>query len=240
VPKSKHMEDFFHIAGSADLSSYLTTKASIRNLRYTNMALLGQVMDDNGGVFGLVRTSFGYFDGAPLRLNRLPAQSTLIPGLGQLATPGKLVLPATQKNQQLSTWRNYDDLPPSAAGQTSAAGEVTDDVQFARAVHEGPLNLTENYFPIRLIADELLLAIGVRTGGLEGAAYPHATLLKPRIAIIAGDGILGGKGKPIDPRVLAPGYQHLDVLAAAEVQNNGQPEISSQTLSNLIDTAVPR
>jgi hypothetical protein len=240
VPADKHMEDFFRVAGSPDLASWALNKANLRNYRYTNMALLGQVMDDNGGVFGLVRTSFGFFDGAPWRLNRLPAQAGIVPGLGQLATPGMLVIPFAQNPQQLSTWRNYDDLPAKAKGITTPAAEVADATQFARAIHEGPLNLTENYFPIRLVADELLLATGTRSGGFAHAFYPHATLNKPRIAVIAGDGILGASSKPVDPRVIAPGYQHLDVLAAAENQNNGQPELSSQTLSNLIDTAVPR
>ncbi|MDQ8045145.1 MAG: hypothetical protein AAGC46_01685 [Solirubrobacteraceae bacterium] len=236
VPRDKHMEDFLHLAGSPDLGAYVNSKASVRNYRYTNMALFGQIMDDNGAAYGLVRSSFGYFDGAPLRTNLLPSQGANVPILGQLVTKGPLVMPIEQKNQQLSTWRNYDDLPAGAAGVTSPGEEVTDDIQFARAVNEGPLNLTENYFPIRLLLETSLLAQGNRNGTLANAIYPRATEKKPRFTVLAGGGVVVADGsKPVDPYVIAPGYQHLDVLTAAKKQNNGQPEISSTTLSDFTD-----
>lgn len=243
VPKTPGVEQFLKLAGSPDLLSWLGGRATLRDLRYTNMAFLAQVMDDNGGAYGLVRTSFGYFDGAPLRRNLMPVQAAIIPGLGFLISPGRLMLPQKQRVQQLARWKSYDELGSGAtqlgAGVTTPGDEVTDAGQFARAIHEGPLNLTENWFPIRMVVDQGLLALGDRSGDLSGSMHGRKTDTKPRVVVVAGDGIRPDD-KPYDPQVLAPGYQHLDVLTAAERQNNGQPELSSQTLANLIDQAVAR
>ncbi len=246
VPKTASVEAFFHLAGSADLRGFVASKASLRDLRYSNMALLGQIMDDNGAALGLVRSSFGYFDGVPLRRNKLPEQAWLIPGLGTLVSPDRLMLPAYlgKAKQPLARWRNYDALGSGdtqlGKGVTAPNLEVTDASEFARILHEGPLSLTENWFPIRMMADLALLAAGDRTASLAGSKHGSKMTSKPRIAVIAGDGIMVGNGKAVDPRVVAEGYQHLDVVTAAEQQNDGRPEISSQTLANFIDQAVAR
>jgi hypothetical protein len=241
VPGTNGAETLFRIAGSPDLASWVTQSASLRNLHYSAMALLGQIMDDNGGVFGLVRASFGYFTNTPLRRNKLPEQGRFIPGFAQLVSTGPLMLPAKIVGQPIARWKNYDQLGSGASqiglGITTPGAEVTDDATFARILHEGPLNLTEDWFPTRLVLELGLVATGDRSGGLSGSMHGSQTTGKPRKVVIAGDGILGDKGS-VDPHVTAPGYQHLDVLAAAEQQNNGQPELSSQTLAGFLDQTV--
>jgi hypothetical protein len=244
LPHTPATDTMFHLAGSPNLASYLGSKASLRDFRYTDAGLLGQIMDDNGAVYGLVRSSFGYFDGAPMRRNMLANQTSFIPGFGMLVAKGQLVLPQPLKRPQLVGWRNYDQLGSGAAqlgkGITTPDSEVTDATDFARILHEGPTNLTENWFPIRIVTELGLLSSGDRTGTLRGAMHGRVTPRKPRVAVIAGDGVVGTRGFPVDPRVVAPGYEHLDVLTAAEHQNNGRPEVSSQTLDDLIDQTVPR
>ena len=150
------------------------------------------------------------------------------------------MLPQKLSPRPLQGWANYDQLGtgPTAigAGVTDPSLEVADATQVARSIHEGPLNLTEDWFPIRLIIEQGLMAGGDRTGSLRFAMHGSTMPTKPRVAVIAGDSVL--TPKKVDPQVLAPGYQHLDVLIAAERQNNGQPEIASRTLADLIDTAV--
>jgi hypothetical protein len=54
--------------------------------------------------------------------------------------------------------------------------------------------------------------------------------------LLAGDGILAGDGS-VDPElnaIIAPGYQHLDVLTAAQKQNDGRPEIISTNLAAFV------
>ncbi len=241
VPPRTGIETLFKLAGSPNLATWVGGTGNLRNYRYTNMALLGQNMDDNGGIYSLVRTSMGYFDGAPLRRNRLPLDTALIPGLGTLFGGAQLMLPQQTKSQGLTTWRNYDELGAGAGqlgkGVTSPAAEVTDAADFARILHEGPTNLTENWFPIRIVTEIGLLGAGDRSGTLRGSVHARATTRKPRLVVIAGDGLFV-RQRAVDPQVLAPGYNHLDVLTAAERQNNGLPEPSSQAFADLIDDAT--
>ncbi len=240
-PKTAAMEAQYKLAGSPDVVSWLSGKGTLRNYRYSNMALLGQNMDDNGGIYSLVRTSFGFFDGAPLRRNRIPQDTALVPGAGLLFGGGHLVLPQQLKNQPIAQWKNYDELGSGATqigkGVTTPGSEVTDAHEFARVLHEGPLNLTENWFPIRIVVDIGLLGAGDRSGSLRGSRHARATTKKPRLAVIAGNGLFV-RQKAVDPQVLAPGYEHLDVLTAAERQNNGLPEPSSQGFADLVDEAL--
>ncbi len=238
APHTKSIDDFLKIGASYDLATYLAGSESLRNFRWTRMALLGQILDDNAGVFGIVRSSFGYPTGVPLRRNRLPEQVALIPGLGQLVTPDRLMLPQKTTPRKLQSWANYDQIGVNGVGLgiTTPALEVADASQVARSIHEGPLNLTEDWFPIRLIIEQGLLASGDRTGSLAYSMHGSTMTKKPRVSVIAGNSVL--TPRKVDPQVFAPGYQHLDVLMAAERQNNGQPEITSQTIANLVDQAV--
>ncbi|MBJ7470917.1 MAG: hypothetical protein JHD16_06420 [Solirubrobacteraceae bacterium] len=241
VPKTKGIEALYRLAGSPNLASWLGGKTSLRDLRYSNMALLGQNMDDNGAIYGLVRTSFGYFDGVPLQRNRTAQEAQLIPGLGTLFGKGPLMLPQRLTPQPIARWKNYDELGTGSAqlgkGVTTPGSEVTDANEFARILHEGPVNLTENYFPIRMVVELGLLGAGDRSGTLSPSVHVRASTRKPRLAVIAGNGLFS-RQRPVDPQVIAPGYEHLDVLTAAERQNNGLPEPSSQAFADLIDDAV--
>lgn len=242
VPNSRTVKDFMHVSGSADMNRFLFSGDSMRDFRYTYAAALGQIMDDNGAVFGLVRSSFGFFDGAPITPNRLPASLSGVPLLGQFITPGKLVLPQRRSPKPLVGWADYDELGSGDAqigkGWTTPGEEVTDARDFARILHEGPLNLTEGYFPIRLLLEMFIAQGGDRSGELRNLRHADGVTRKPRFVVIAGDGLRGKETTYLDPIVKLPGYQHLDVLTAAEQQAGGQPEGSSQAFADLIDEAI--
>lgn len=242
VPNSRTVKDFMHISGSYDLNRFLFSGDSMRDIRYSYMAALGQIMDDNGAIFGLVRSSFGFFDGAPITPNKLPAALGGVPGLGMFVKPGKLVMPQRKNPKPLVGWANYDEVGtgtgPIGNGWTTPAEEVTDARDFARILHEGPLNLTEGYFPIRLLLETFIVQGGDRSGELRNLRHPDGVTRKPRFVVIAGDGLRGNETTYLDPIVKLPGYQHLDVLTAAERQADGKPEGSSQAFADLIDQAV--
>jgi hypothetical protein len=54
--------------------------------------------------------------------------------------------------------------------------------------------------------------------------------------VLAGDGLLAGRVPSGLHPVVADGYQHLDVLTAARVQNNGRPEPVSTNLARFAVT----
>ena len=62
-------------------------------------------------------------------------------------------------------------------------------------------------------------------------AHPDGIEANPTLTVLAGDGLLAGRiPADLDP-VVAAGYQHLDVLTAAPVQNNCRPEPVSTNLA---------
>lgn len=235
VPDTPTIKQFFHLQGSRDLGRYLFSNDSLRQQRYSAMAMLGQVMDDNAAVISLVRTSIGFFEGPVIR-NHFANGVNGIPGLSTLLGKGSLFLPRPDASKPLIRWRNYDDLP--AGGSTRPADEITDARDFARIQFEGPTNMTEAYFPIRLMLDLSLFSAGSRSAGLDQFPHGRGIYQSPRFTVIAGDGVRIGPSP--DPHVVLPGYQHLDVVTAAEVQNNGKPEGSSQAFANLIDRALAK
>ena len=77
--------------------------------------------------------------------------------------------------------------------------------------------------------------------GSDVVVHPEGISMHPVIDIIASNGIAGdGAGAllgqnqfPANSPVI-PGYNHLDVLTAAAVQNDGQPEKVTTNLLNFI------
>lgn len=232
IPQGGSLRAYDALAGSASLADYWSRRARLTGLRFTYAGLLGQMFDDNGSALSVIRASFGAPVGAPLIRNRLPEQLQL-PGVDWLFRPGRVMIPRRLPVQPLSGWVDYDavDATPSARPFTSGASEVTSAREFARILHEGPTNFTESWFPTRIITDIGAAGAGDRGGGMLGITYPHPTRRKPRLVVLATGGVvLPAHIRPLDPYVVARGYEHLDVLTAAERQNGGQPEISSSTL----------
>ncbi|MEH3054328.1 MAG: hypothetical protein PGN13_10030 [Patulibacter minatonensis] len=245
MPYSKTMYDYFHTVGSASLNKMLFTKDSIRQYRYTNMGLLGQLLDDNGAPFSAVRASFGFFDGAPVRRNLLPGQLCQVPVLCWAFQPNQMFLPAyPTRTTPLMGWKNYDQVGGKGQpgeGSTSPQSEVTDANDLARLLHEGPTNFMEPYMPTRIVTDLTSWYGGDRFGDLSHFFYNHPLRNKPRMESLGGSGVANKAklGSP-DPFVMNPGYEHVDSITAAERQNNGKPEGSTKVVVDMVDAVVPR
>lgn len=245
IPYEKTIYDYFHFVGSANLNRFILSKDSLRQYRYTNMGLLGQLLDDNGSPFSAVRASFGFFDGAPLRRNTLGAQIGQIPVIDWAFQSNQMFLPAMPtKSTPLMGWKNYDEVGrPGQPGylNTTPGTEVTDARDLARMINEGPTNFFEPYFPFRVITDLTSWYGSDRGGELSAFMYPHPTRRKPRMESLGGSGVANKAklGSP-DPFVMQPGYEHIDSITASERQNNGQPEGSTKMVVDMFDKVVPR
>lgn len=231
IPKGASLRAYDQLAGSASALDLAGGRARLTDLRFTNAGLLGQMFDDNGSPLSVIRSSFGAPVGAPLVRNRLPEQMQ-VPGVDWLFRPGRVMIPRRLSPQPLSGWRDYDELAAAPAGAFAPpASEVTSARDFARILHEGPTNFTESWFPTRLITDIGAVGAGDRGGGMAGAIHPRPTRRKPRLTVLASGGVvLPGHIRPLDPHIVLPGYEHIDVLTAAERQNDGRPEGSSTAL----------
>jgi hypothetical protein len=236
---------FYH---SRDISAFLSPTPTLEMYRYTNQALLAVFTDDNAMPLSIVRSSMGFFTGGPVAEKNFPIPSAVaealaeIPSLksltglmggGNVAIASDSGSPCKKKDGPLYGWLNYNqlngvDIPLKSDGEpfTTTAREVTDINDFARSVAAVPMDFVEKYFPIRLAVDSMF--------GTDGIVHEDGVSKRPVIDIIAGDGPnLGGDNNPAGSPII-PGYDHLDVLTAAPVQNDGQPEKVTTNLLKFI------
>ena len=120
---------------------------------------------------------------------------------------------------------------------TSPASEVTAIRPFARTLYHGPVDAWEQYFPTRLIADDVAFLMGARSGDLDAALHEDGPQRKPVIEFVAGEGVITASGdKEVEPgaeprrRVVVDGYNHLDVTTARRRTLDGRPEPVSSGL----------
>jgi hypothetical protein len=228
---------------SKDFATFIFGKPSVKDFRFTNETVLGALMDDNSQPLSILQTSVGFFDGGRVADKDFPLSSDALadPALASLRglfSTRPMAIP-DEPNGPLYTWRNYDRVgAPGDPGYrnsdglpyTAADQEVTDIQELARSMSEQPLDFTEHYFPTKLITD-------IQQAGAPEVShdviYPAGLTANPTLTVLAGDGIIAGDGTvPAELHaVIAPGYQHLDVLTAAAKQNNGRPEIVSTSLA---------
>ncbi|MET8163458.1 hypothetical protein ABZT34_04245 [Streptomyces sp. NPDC005329] len=235
LPSGINIEATNRFLFSKDAAAFLTGSPGVKDFRLTNATVLGALMDDNSVPLAFLQSSVGFFDGGPVTDKSFPVanggtQPTQLFGVGYKAIPA-------QPHGPLYTWRDYDrvgdaDDPGyrSADGTpfTDAGKEVTDLQELARSLAEQPLDFTEQYFPTKLVTD-LQLAASPQVKRL--VVHPTGLTARPTLTVLAGDGLLAGRVPADLHPVVAAGYQHLDVLTAAPVQNDGLPEPVSGALS---------
>ncbi|MGW3409748.1 hypothetical protein [Streptomyces sp. NPDC000888] len=242
VPPNTNVDATNRLLFSKDAATFLLGTPAIEDFRLTNEAALGALMDDNSVPLSFIQSSVGFFDGGgtgKIVDKNFPVANGDDSASALTGTEYKAI-PA-EPNGPLYTWRNYDRVGAADdPGYTSADGtpftdagkEVTDIQELARSLSEQPLDFTENYFPTKLVTD---IELGTSPQVSKFVVHPDGLTANPTITLLAGDGLLGDDPPAeLDP-VIAPGYQHLDVLTAAPEQNNGEPETVS---ANLAEFAV--
>ncbi|MEV0221318.1 hypothetical protein [Streptomyces sp. NPDC050704] len=238
LPTSSNIETTVRTLFSKNTDVFLAGKPTLRDFRLTNEAVLGTFMDDNSASLAFIQTSVGFYDspdrGRVVDKNfPFPNDAEGSPALG--GTELKAI--PDEPNGPLYTWRNFDrvgaaDDPVyrSADGTpfTTAAKEVSDIDELARSLSEHPLDFTEDYFPTKLVTDIQLVKDPQIA---KHMVHPDGLTANPRITFLAGDGILADHIPADENPVVLPGYQHLDVLTAAPVQNDGSREKIAAGLS---------
>jgi hypothetical protein len=235
LPSNLNIEATHRFLFSKDTAAFLTGKPAVKDFRLTNGAVLGALLDDNSVPLAFLQTSVGFFDGGPIADKSFPVANGGDQQPGLYGTAYKAIPDRPQG--PLYTWRNYDRVgDPDDPGHRSADGtpftaageEVTDVRQLARSLAEQPLDFTEQYFPTKLVTD-IQLAGSPQVKKL--VVHPGGLTANPVLTVLAGEGLLAGRVPAELHPVVADGYQHLDVLTAAPVQNNGRPEIVSTSLA---------
>jgi hypothetical protein len=238
VPSSFNTDTTYRVLFSKDYPTFLKGSPTVRDFRFTNAAALGGLLDDNSEPLAFMQASVGFWDGGKIVDKEFPAPNDLeeigLGGLTRLLGKEKKAIP-DEPGGPLYTWRNFDrvgapDDPVhrSKDGKpfTAAGKEVTDIAELARSLSEHPLDFTEHYFPTRMVTD---IALADAPGIADDAVHENGLTANPTLNLEAGDGLGFSDPRPGD--VIAPGYQHLDVLTASAVQNGGRPEPISANLA---------
>lgn len=238
VPSGFNTDMTYRLLFSKDYPTFIKGSPTVKDFRFTNAAALGGLLDDNSEPLAFMQASVGFWDGGTIVDKEFPAPNNLdelgLGGLSTLLGKDKKAIP-DEPGGPLYTWRNYDrvgaaDDPVHTSKDgtpfTSAGKEVTDIAELARSLSEHPLDFTEHYFPTKLIAD---IALSSSPGIADDAVHEGGIAANPILNLEAGDGLGARDPQPGD--VVAPGYQHLDVLTASAVQNNGEPEPISTSLA---------
>ncbi|MGI8330302.1 hypothetical protein ACRYCC_10055 [Actinomadura scrupuli] len=240
IPSGFNQDTTYRVLFSKNLAAFVAGSPTIKDFKVTNSAALGALMDDNSQPLGFIQASVGFFDGGKIADKDFPLPNDLakIPGLelfSRFLGNEKKAIP-DQPAGPLYTWRNYDrvgalDDPvyKSKDGTpfTTAAKEVTDVHELARSLSEHPLDFTEHYFPTRMVTD---IQLSTSPALFRDAVHKEGLTANPTINLLAGDGLF--PREPGENVVIAAGYQHLDVLTAAPVQNGGGPEPISVNLAD--------
>ncbi|MEV7076687.1 hypothetical protein [Streptomyces sp. NPDC093990] len=235
LPANTNIEATDRFLFSKDIAAFLTGSPGVKDFRLTNQAVLGALMDDQSVPLAFLQSSVGFFDGGPVTDKNFPAANGSSSQPGLFGTEYKAI-PAVPHGP-LYTWRTYDRVgDPDDPGYRSSDGtpftdagkEVTDIQELARSMAAQPLDFTEQYFPTKLVTD-LELSTSPQVKRL--VVHPDGLTANPTLTVLAGDGLLAGRVPADLHPVVADGYQHLDVLTAAPVQNNGRPEPVSAALT---------
>lgn len=241
--RNNNIDNSLRLLFSRDAVGLVTDAAPLRDIRLTNAALLGALMDNNSQPLAFLQTSVGMFDGGLLADKNFPVAHDLNVANRQITAgllgPDPLVIPAIAQGP-LYTWQNFNAVNSSAQldqhgrPYTTPAHEVTDINDLARSLAEHPLDFTEQYFPVKLLIES---GLGPSTAGIVNhLRHPQGLTARPILNLLGGSGITAGvmatlKDLPHVRTVIAPGYHHLDVLTAAAVQNNGTADPISTNLA---------
>jgi len=216
LPASTSVKNCYRFYHSKNIWDYALVTPSIYKFRYTNQALMALFMDDNAMPINIIQASMGFFAGGTVAEKHFPFGSG---GTLAIANNSGTAL----KKGPLYRWINYDEIEGSAIPNnndgvpfTSAAKEVTDAKDLARSLGALPMDFVEKYFPMRLAVESMM--------GSDVIVHPDGISQRPVINIVAGDGAKLGLDQLSPDSPIIPGYNHLDVLTAAAVQNDGEPE----------------
>lgn len=216
---------------SQDPVMFATGSPDVRTLTATNEAVLGALLDDNSQPLGFLQASTGFVAGGPLGAKNFPMPDAVArsPIAMNFFGDAPKVSPTRFDAQTVYRWIDYDAVGTESGGATTPGSEVTSIAELARSLCESPLDFTEWYFPSRLALD---LQQGTAPSIAAQYLHPDGTRRNPTLTFHGSGGIpVAESDNPRDTQIFLPGYNHLDVLTAAEHQNNGQPEVVSTRLA---------
>lgn len=244
---------------SKNTLNFITNKPNIFDFRYTNEALLGVILDDDFMPITILQGSMGFLAGGPVDSKTFPTNdviknlaASIDEFLGFLLTDTDqfIATDAGPDIDQLGTgplyrWANYDEIGNADDPDYQALNgdlrftryldEMTDINQLGRITYQGQTNFTEWYMPQRMSLDLSLLRQSEVINGLPFYHY-QAARQAPVIEIVGTESFVDFSVEPKGTLVIAEGYNHLDVLTAA---NDTPTHRTNKVIPPLLDFLLP-
>ncbi|MFX0580925.1 hypothetical protein [Nocardia nepalensis] len=234
---------------------FLTGTPDYRDLRLTNLALLGLLGGAHTSVnFAVLSMSCGTLDSAAVapRTFPLPFEAGRLPGLRSLYKAGLGTQPRYSPTSfdELYHWRGYRrcgtpdapiQLSNSGKPASTTGGEVVDIVELARILAGGRLNVFEDYFPTRQTIDAVAVLGGCRTGSLAPIRHEDGASRLPYINVMGESSftnVITRFGVYPEQVHWVPGYLHCDLAAGADPSPHGTPEPVAAHLAEFVRSTL--
>lgn len=263
IPMGATPRALLRLIHSESLSRFVTNSPDFFDFRYTNEALLGLILDNDFMPITILQTGLGFLGGGEMAEKRFPnspaitqTAALLDEFLGRLITDDTQFIarnagPSLDQLGQgpLYHWVSFDrigrETDPdfrSEDGQvvfTQKHREMSDIQTVARIVYEGELSFTEWYMPARLGMD---LSMLTQPRLIEGLPFYHAQSRRdvPLLEIVATESIVDVNEEPLGELVIADGYQHIDILTAANDRSDYQENYVIAPILQFVNTVQGR
>ncbi|MCG8314486.1 MAG: hypothetical protein MI976_14860 [Pseudomonadales bacterium] len=261
VPKSLALQTITRFLHSRYLPN-IFRKPLLKDFNYTNEALVGLFFDDDFEPLGFLQTGLGFVDGGPVvRKWKILDTLKIIPGvdvaLQQLFGVTQLYIASNAGPNRfqfgkgpLYGWAHRDEIGDlddpdfmDVSGTkrfTYLENEPVDMDDFVRALYVGETNLTEWYFPVRIMLDSFIASKPFAPDFGIDVLHPTGVENIDSIVFTANQGV-----KPINngnaiirnqTLIDLPGYTHLDPMFEAV----NSPSLTSQVMRPLMAFAFSR
>ncbi|MBU0994270.1 MAG: hypothetical protein KJ737_17405 [Proteobacteria bacterium] len=255
IPMSSNLKATLQVLHSRTLSQFINAKPTIKDFRYTNEALIGAFFDDNFVPVGMIQTSMGFLKGGPVVQKDFPlpsdfskANPELADSMGMMVSSKNMFIPADEGavdkegNGPLYSWADFDEIGNAEEPDfqdvfgnmtyTTMENEISDIHDFARALHQGPSNLVEWYFPLRPVID--MNTIGASWAHKYGMNYFYGDMAgqMPMIELVqAKEGV-----SDTDVRRQIKGANHMDpMFMSANTSSHRENEVMQPLIDFIIE-----
>lgn len=202
---------------------HTSTPPLLADFRYTNEAMLGIFFDDHFQPMGFLQTGLGFLSGGLVKLKNQSASMNYFiaadagPDLLNLRKGPLYGWAARDQTGDLSD-TDFMDVTGSFKF-TDLENEPVDMGDFIRALSSTPTNLTEWYFPVRILIDSMI--VGKRFAPAYGldTYHPEGVLHVDSFVVNGSQGLnpFSRELTPVPRQTLtkAPGYTHIDPMFEA-------------------------
>lgn len=241
VPYSENAEQYLKFVLSGTYREYMQPESGYKDIRCTNLALTGLLIDNNFSPLSGWTLSAGFLGNGTVADKNYPLpdmmdQFPALAGMFQTLVPLNLYYPA-EKTSTLYQWINFDEFESSVC--TTPEEEVVDIHDYIRAVYRGPTNYCEWYFPTRHAVDIAAVTEKGWIGDREHYRHTDFESKVPILNLVSEYGIVTPftEVSP-DDYILFKGYTHFDIVMASANRSTRPRKVIDSILEFMLPAGI--